>query len=152
MLIVLQAVGLDQYAAGGLVGAPSSVPPPAPSASPHTSHPHTPHLPPPPPYLPHTTPITPPLAPSDLAAILAVDWLLDRCRTAVNLLSDGFGCVVVDSAMKARHPHHLHPGTPAAAGAKEVPYFALGAPHAGGRGGGGGSGGGGMQRELSEQP
>jgi Na+/H+-dicarboxylate symporter len=32
----------------------------------------------------------------DLAVILAADWLLDRLRTAVNLLSDGFGCVVVD--------------------------------------------------------
>ncbi len=51
MLIVLQAVGLDQYS-------------------------------------------------GDLAVILAADWLLDRVRTAVNLLSDGFGCVVVDAALK----------------------------------------------------
>jgi len=32
----------------------------------------------------------------DLAVILAADWLLDRLRIAVNLFSDGFGCVVVD--------------------------------------------------------
>ena len=85
----------------------------------------------------------------DLAAILAVDWLLDRARTAVNLLSDGFGCVIVDSATKARHHHH-HATTPSAAagapGSKEVPYFALGPP-----GGAGGSGGG-LQLEMSEQP
>lgn len=37
---------------------------------------------------------------SDLAIILAVDWLLDRCRTAVNTLSDAFGTVVVDHACK----------------------------------------------------
>lgn len=37
---------------------------------------------------------------SDLAIILAVDWLLDRCRTAVNTLSDAFGTVIVDHACK----------------------------------------------------
>jgi Na+/H+-dicarboxylate symporter len=36
----------------------------------------------------------------DLAVILAADWLLDRLRTAVNLLSDGFGIVVVDHWVK----------------------------------------------------
>ena len=36
----------------------------------------------------------------DLAVILAADWLLDRVRTAVNLLSDSFGCVAVDHVMK----------------------------------------------------
>jgi solute carrier family 1 (glial high affinity glutamate transporter), member 2 len=36
----------------------------------------------------------------DLAVILAADWLLDRLRTAVNLLSDGFGCVAVDHLVK----------------------------------------------------
>lgn len=34
---------------------------------------------------------------SDLAVILAVDWLLDRCRTAVNLMSDALAVVLVDS-------------------------------------------------------
>jgi solute carrier family 1 (glial high affinity glutamate transporter), member 2 len=36
----------------------------------------------------------------DLAAILALDWALDRVRTVVNLLGDGFGCVAVDAALK----------------------------------------------------
>ena len=36
----------------------------------------------------------------DLAVILAADWFLDRLRTAVNLLSDGFGIVVVDHWVK----------------------------------------------------
>eukprot|EP00887_Chlorella_sp_A99_P001057 scaffold14.g1057.t1 len=35
----------------------------------------------------------------DLAAILAVDWLLDRLRTTVNLLGDGFGCLIVQCLM-----------------------------------------------------
>ena len=68
MLIVLQAVGLDQYS-------------------------------------------------GDLAVILALDWLLDRVRTAVNLLSDAFGCVCVDYALKKginggdeqqHHQHHVY--------------------------------------------
>lgn len=33
---------------------------------------------------------------SDLAVILAVDWLLDRCRTAINVLGDAFGVVLID--------------------------------------------------------
>lgn len=33
---------------------------------------------------------------ADLAVILALDWLLDRCRTAVNLLGDAFGVVLID--------------------------------------------------------
>ena len=33
----------------------------------------------------------------DLALILSLDWLLDRCRTTVNLLGDVFGAVVVDA-------------------------------------------------------
>ena len=37
---------------------------------------------------------------SDLAVILATDWLLDRCRTAVNVLGNAFGVVVVDSLCK----------------------------------------------------
>ena len=37
---------------------------------------------------------------SDLAVILAIDWLLDRCRTAVNVLGDAFGVVVIDSLCK----------------------------------------------------
>ena len=32
----------------------------------------------------------------DLAVVLAIDWLLDRCRTAVNILSDCFAVIVVD--------------------------------------------------------
>ena len=37
---------------------------------------------------------------ADLAVILAIDWLLDRIRTTVNLLSDGFGCLVVDHMLQ----------------------------------------------------
>ncbi len=37
---------------------------------------------------------------SDLAVILAIDWLLDRCRTAVNLLGDSYGVLVVDHLVK----------------------------------------------------
>ena len=37
----------------------------------------------------------------DLAVVLAADWLLDRVRTSVNLLSDAFGCVAVDHLMKS---------------------------------------------------
>ena len=33
---------------------------------------------------------------ADLAVILALDWLLDRCRTAINLLGDAFGVVLID--------------------------------------------------------
>jgi hypothetical protein len=39
---------------------------------------------------------------ADLAAILAVDWLLDRVRTCVNLLGDAYGCVMVDHLMQRR--------------------------------------------------
>ncbi len=38
---------------------------------------------------------------ADLAVILALDWLLDRCRTAINLLGDAFGVVLIDHL--ARH-------------------------------------------------
>lgn len=37
---------------------------------------------------------------SDLAVILAIDWLLDRCRTAVNLLGDSYGVLVVDHLVR----------------------------------------------------
>ena len=37
----------------------------------------------------------------DLAVILAMDWILDRVRTTVNLLGDAYGCVVVDALMKS---------------------------------------------------
>ncbi len=37
---------------------------------------------------------------SDLAVILAIDWLLDRCRTAVNVMGDAFGVVLIDSICK----------------------------------------------------
>lgn len=39
----------------------------------------------------------------DLAIILAIDWLLDRCRTAVNLMSDCLAVVVVDHLAKHAH-------------------------------------------------
>ena len=37
----------------------------------------------------------------DLALILSLDWLLDRCRTTVNLLSDVLGAVLVDALCSA---------------------------------------------------
>lgn len=39
---------------------------------------------------------------ADLAVILAVDWLLDRCRTAINVLGDAFGVVLIDHACRQR--------------------------------------------------
>lgn len=37
---------------------------------------------------------------TDLAVILAIDWLLDRCRTAVNLLGDSYAVLVVDHLVR----------------------------------------------------
>lgn len=39
---------------------------------------------------------------SDLAVILAIDWFLDRCRTAVNVLGDAFAVVTVDHLAKSK--------------------------------------------------
>lgn len=46
---------------------------------------------------------------SDLAVILAIDWLLDRCRTAVNVMGDAFAVVLVDSMCKegAKQTHNI---------------------------------------------
>lgn len=41
----------------------------------------------------------------DLAIILALDWLLDRCRTAINLLGDAYGVVLIDHLIR----HHSAP-------------------------------------------
>lgn len=41
----------------------------------------------------------------DLAVILALDWLLDRCRTAINLLGDAYGVMLVDHLAR----HHTAP-------------------------------------------
>eukprot|EP00884_Botryococcus_braunii_P019438 jgi/Botrbrau1/6178/Bobra.0344s0018.1 len=38
----------------------------------------------------------------DLAVILAVDWLLDRCRTAVNVMGDAFAALIVDHLARFR--------------------------------------------------
>jgi Na+/H+-dicarboxylate symporter len=38
----------------------------------------------------------------DLAVILAVDWFLDRCRTAVNVMGDAFAALVVDHLTRFR--------------------------------------------------
>ena len=47
---------------------------------------------------------------SDLAVILAIDWLLDRCRTAVNIMGDTFGVVLIDSMCRqvAKHDSAVH--------------------------------------------
>ncbi|KAL4854233.1 Excitatory amino acid transporter [Chlorella vulgaris] len=55
---------------------------------------------------------------ADLAIILAVDWLLDRVRTAVNLLADVFGVVMVDHLMQ----RGVHSG---GEGGKQIPYVQL---------------------------
>ena len=44
---------------------------------------------------------------SDLAVILAIDWLLDRCRTAVNLLGDSYGVLVVDHLVRCAALLHV---------------------------------------------
>lgn len=31
----------------------------------------------------------------DLSLLLTVDWLLDRIRTSVNVLGDGYGCGII---------------------------------------------------------
>lgn len=38
----------------------------------------------------------------DVAVILAVDWLLDRCRTVVNVMGDAFAALVVDHLTRFR--------------------------------------------------
>lgn len=43
----------------------------------------------------------------DLALILSLDWLLDRCRTVVNLLGDAFGTVLVDALCGGTSYAHL---------------------------------------------
>lgn len=65
----------------------------------------------------------------DLASILAVDWLLDRLRTAVNLLGDAFGCVLVDHRLRRRpRGAGLDPSGSGAGdgGGKAIPYIQLG--------------------------
>jgi len=60
---------------------------------------------------------------SDLAVILAIDWLLDRCRTAVNVLGDAFGVVVIDSLCKqddSRTQHSEATSRPLAGGTSGV--------------------------------
>ena len=52
----------------------------------------------------------------DLAIILALDWLLDRCRTVTNILGDAFGVVLIDHLLK----HHAAP-----AGSTQQPYASL---------------------------
>jgi Na+/H+-dicarboxylate symporter len=36
----------------------------------------------------------------DITMIIAVDWFLDRLRTCVNVLGDGFGCGFVQHMFK----------------------------------------------------
>jgi Na+/H+-dicarboxylate symporter len=38
----------------------------------------------------------------DLSLLLTVDWLLDRIRTSVNVLGDGFGCGIISHLTKER--------------------------------------------------
>jgi Na+/H+-dicarboxylate symporter len=52
----------------------------------------------------------------DLAIILALDWLLDRCRTVINLLGDSFGVMLI---------HHLTGQDDAPSGGSSQPYASL---------------------------
>ena len=36
------------------------------------------------------------LPPDDITIILAVDWLLDRCRTTINVIGDSIGAGIVN--------------------------------------------------------
>ena len=40
------------------------------------------------------------LPPDDITIILAVDWLLDRCRTTINVLGDSIGAGIVNHLSK----------------------------------------------------
>ena len=52
----------------------------------------------------------------DLAIILALDWLLDRCRTVVNLLGDSFGVMLI---------HHLSSQHDAPSSGGSQPYASV---------------------------
>lgn len=41
------------------------------------------------------------LPPEDISLIIALDWLLDRFRTVVNVMGDAFGAQVVQHLCKA---------------------------------------------------
>lgn len=80
---------------------------------------------------------------ADLAVILAVDFVLDRLRTAVNVLSDAFGCIIVD---------HLASGK-GGGGGGGVGAGGNGVLHnSSSRGGGSSGGGGGLLRSSSSGP
>ncbi len=80
--------------------------------------------------------------------ILAVDWLLDRIRTTVNLLSDAYGCLIVDHLLQPSKWREGGAALAAAGGPNcrgELGRRASGGFDADaeeGRGGGGGIGGG----------
>ena len=40
------------------------------------------------------------LPPDDITIILAVDWLLDRCRTTINVIGDSIGAGIVNHMCK----------------------------------------------------
>ncbi|XP_023247318.1 excitatory amino acid transporter 1-like [Copidosoma floridanum] len=45
----------------------------------------------------------------DISLILAIDWLLDRCRTTVNVVGDSLGAGIVNHLSRnelAALPHH----------------------------------------------
>jgi len=39
-----------------------------------------------------------------IAMILSIDWILDRCRTCVNVWDDGVGCAIIDPWMPSETP------------------------------------------------
>lgn len=40
---------------------------------------------------------------NDVTMIIAVDWLLDRFRTTVNIMGDGVGCGFVEAMVERKH-------------------------------------------------
>ena len=46
-----------------------------------------------------------------MGLILSIDWILDRCRTCVNVWDDGVGCGIIDHWMPAETPPAAQPAT-----------------------------------------
>uniref|UniRef100_A0A914PW16 Amino acid transporter n=2 Tax=Panagrolaimus davidi TaxID=227884 RepID=A0A914PW16_9BILA len=47
----------------------------------------------------------------DISIIIAVDWLLDRLRTCVNICGDAVGCAFVQAMIERNKPPRVHPSS-----------------------------------------